>query len=119
MYKICIKPRQESKFPLDLLDQSFLDREGSACLSQLQGGEATEVCPGDVHLGLPHEEGHHVLQPPLHSKVKGGLAGHLILGVHIYPGLEEDTDSLHKVTLNSEMKGKLAKIIWEVGIGLN
>ena len=111
-------PCQKLISPLDLLDQSFLDGDRSPSLRQLEGGEATEVCPGDIHLRLPHEDGHHVLEAPVHGQVEGGLTRHLVLSIHIHPGLEKDANNLGKVALDSEVEGELAKIIRKVGIGL-
>ena len=78
MYKYITNKRIKTKnkliLLLDLLGKYFLDSKRPPGLGKVKGIEATEVGPGNVHLGLPHEDAHHVLQTPFYGQVERCLA---------------------------------------------
>ena len=96
----------------------FLDILRVAFLRCLYWRHPIEVLPGQVHLGVLHEDVDHLLQLPLHGEVEGRLAWDLVPGLHINPRAQEELHQRQQVVLNRQVERELAKVVGNVWVGL-
>ena len=101
-----------------LFVEYFLDILRVELLRCLQCRHSVEVLPGQVHLGLLHQEVDHLLQLSLHGQVEDGLARDLVPRLHVHPRADQQLYRHQQVVLDRQVERELSKVVGNVWVGL-